>query len=298
MRILAGGLYAAASVVLAAVAAWPIYRSGAFVVLVAAASVLGAGIAAAATWRRWSGWAAAGLAVAVFFVVGVPLAVPSRLGGPSDLLQGLGELATGAVLGWKDLLTVELPVGSYRNLLVPALVIFLVGTTCLLLFAWRTDVYAVCAVPVAIAMAAFGLLFGRPAVSAPIAIGPWTLDAPAETAVGAGTLLAGVLWLAWRSRDQRVRALRRAADTSGVHMPRRTASAVSAADVRRGALGAGMVAVAAIAALAVPAAAVPTERSVLRAATGPGWSCRRRSARSPPTGACSPTTSSSRRCSR
>ena len=49
-RIVAGSLYAAVVVVLAAMAAWPIYRSSAFLVLVVVASALGAGVAALVTF--------------------------------------------------------------------------------------------------------------------------------------------------------------------------------------------------------------------------------------------------------
>ena len=55
MKVLAGAIYVAVAVVLAGVAAWPIYRSLSFVVLVAAASLLGAGIAVLVRWRRWNG---------------------------------------------------------------------------------------------------------------------------------------------------------------------------------------------------------------------------------------------------
>ena len=52
-RIVAGALYVGVGVLLAAVAAWPIYRSTSFLLLVAVATVLGAGIAALVRWRRW-----------------------------------------------------------------------------------------------------------------------------------------------------------------------------------------------------------------------------------------------------
>ena len=267
-RIVAGSLYVAVVVVLAAVAAWPIYRSGAFLVLVVVASALGAAVAALVTFvpafRRAGGWATVGLLAAALLVAGVPLAVPGRRADAASFVQGLGELGAGLVVGWKDLLTVELPVGSYRNLLVPALVVFLVGTALALLLAWRTDALAALAVAVGVAMTGFGLLFGRTEVSAPLALGPMTLFAPVETAVGLGSLAAGVLWLAWRTRDARVRALRTAARSSGVRL-RRTA----AADVRRTGIGVGMVAIAVIAALAVPAAAASAPRDVLRESTGP-----------------------------
>lgn len=264
-HLLAGSLYVGVSVVLAAVAAWPIYRTEAFLVLVAAASLLAVGIATLVALRRGGGWATAGLLAVVLLIVGVPLAVPGRLGSPGDLLQGLGELAAGTVVGWKDLLTVPLPVGGYRNLLVPALVIFLVGTTVALRAAWRADAGALWAVPVSLAMVGFGLLFGRTEVSAPLRLGQLTVPAPVETAAGLAWLIAGVLWLSWRSRHERVRALRRAADTSRVRLRR-----VVPADARRVALGGGMIAVCTLAVgLIVPAAAASAPRTVLRDATGP-----------------------------
>lgn len=268
MRVVAGALYALAAVVLAAVAAWPIYRSGSFLLLVAAASVLAAAIAALVAWRRWSGWAAAGLLAGAVLVAGVPLAVPSRAGAPAPFLQGLGDLVTGLLWGWKDLLTVDLPVGSYRNLLVPALVVFLVGTASVLLLSWRRDALAALAVPVAIAMAGFGLLFGSTEVSAPLVVGPLVLSAPVETAVGAGVLLTGVLWLSWRSRAARVQALRRGSGAARVRVAGDAARGAGPR-LRRLGLGLGMVAVAAAVAVSVPAVAVPTQRDVLREATGP-----------------------------
>lgn len=264
-HVTAGSLYVGVSVLLAAVAAWPIYRSEAFLVLVGVATLLAVGIAVLVTSRRWGAGATAGLLAGAFFVFGIPLAVPGRLGGPSELIHGLGELAAGLVVGWKDLLTVQVPVGSYRNLLVPALVVFLVGTALALRAAWRSDAGAFWAVPVSLGMVGFGLLFGRTEVSAPLRIGPMTFPAPVETTLGVIWLVGGVLWLSWRSREERIRALRRAAESTGVRM-RRTAPA----DARRLALGVGMIAVGALAVgLVVPAAAASAPRTVLRDTTGP-----------------------------
>lgn len=265
-RILVGAAYAAASVVLGAVAAWPIYRSGAFLVLVGAASVVAAGIAVVVARRRWGAWTAAGLIAAAVLVTGVPLAVPSRLGGPLDLLRGLGDVALGVAVGWKDLLTVTLPVGSYRNLLVPALVVFLAGVCATLLLSWREGRVSYLAVVPAIAMPVFGLLFGRTTLSAPLGWGPFALPAPAESLVGATALVAGVLWLSWRHREERVLALHRAAAAGGLRVRRRPARV----EARRLAIGAGMVAAAVGLVLAVvPAAAQSRERDVLRADAGP-----------------------------
>ncbi|WP_426323880.1 transglutaminaseTgpA domain-containing protein [Microbacterium sp. E-13] len=265
-RVWIGAAFALVIAAVAAVAAWPIYRSGSFALLVVAGTLVGGAIAAISAWRRWNGWLVTAALAAAVLVLGVPLAVPSRLGSFSEAVRGLGELASGLVLGWKDLVTVELPVGSYRNLLVPALVVFLVGTCVVLLLAWRDDRAASAAVPVALGMVTFGLFFGRTTVSAPLPLGSVVLYAPLETAVGLAGLLTCLFWLARRTHDERVRALQRAAASSGVRISGRR----TGADRRRTALGAGMAAVALVLAVAVvPFAAQGSERRVLRSAVGP-----------------------------
>jgi hypothetical protein len=265
-RVVAGALFGAVVVAIAAVAAWPIYRSWHLGLLVGVSALVAAAIATVALRFRWTGWLVAAVLAGAFLILGVPLAVPSRLGAPAELVRGLGELTAGLALSWKDLVTVELPVGAYRNLLVPALVVFLAGTCVLLLLSWREDRWAYAAVVVALGMVSFGLFFGRTTVSAPLILGPVTLFAPLETALGAGTLLACLLWLAWRAHDERVRALQRAAVSSGVRISRRP----SPADRRRTALGAAMVGGALVIAVGVvPFAARGAERDVLRSAVGP-----------------------------
>ncbi|WP_439591818.1 transglutaminase domain-containing protein [Microbacterium sp.] len=265
-RIVAGSLFAFAIVVVSAVAAWPIYASSSFLLLVIIATIVAFAIATAARLRGWGGWRVAAALGGSFLVLGVPLAVPSRLGSPLEFARGLGELFLGAVLGWKDLVTVDLPVGSYRNLLVPALIVFLIGTCVLLIVSWRDNGRSVLAAPVSIVMVSFGLFFGRTVVSPPASIGPFTLHAPVETAVGVLGLIATLLWLSWRTHDARRRALQRAAVSSGVRITTRP----SLADRRRAALGGGMIAIAVVAAVVVvPFAAQGADRDVLRSAFGP-----------------------------
>ncbi len=264
--IVAGSLFTIAIVTTSAVAAWPIYRSSSFLILVVAASLLAAGIATVARLRRWSGWLVACVVLGTFLVVGVPLAVPSRAGTPAAWVTGLGEVLAGIAVAWKDLVTVDLPVGSYRNLLVPALVIFLAGTCAVLLLSWLDGRRAYLALPVALAMVSFGLFFGRSEVSAPLAIGPVVLHAPVETALGVASMITCLLWLSWRAYDERRHALKRAAVSSGVRVSRRA----TPADRRRAGLGVGMLAVAVVAAVAVvPFAARGADRDVLRSAVGP-----------------------------
>ena len=265
-RLLAGALYTAVTVALAAVAAWPVYASGAFLVLVAAATVTASLVVSLVTWRRWDGWATTASTVVAFVVLCVPFAVPSRLGGPVEIARGIGEALAGAVLGWKDLVTVDLPVGTYRNLLVPALVVFLVGTVVTLSLSWRADRRSSAAAVSGLSMIGFGLFFGRTSLSAPLVWGPLSLPAPVETAVGLTALLSAVLWLAWRTRDERTRSLRRVSALAAVQ----SSSRRSRADLRRAFTGAAMVVVAVVATVAVvPWAAADADRRVLRSVTGP-----------------------------
>lgn len=265
-RWIAAALYTAVSAALAAVAAWPIYAAVSFVVLVVAASLAGAAVVALVAWRRGSGWALAAGLVAAFTLLAVPLAVPSRLTSPLDVLRGLGESYAGVVVAWKDLVTVDLPVGAYRNLLIPALVVFLVGTALVLALAARRDRWATVAVVPGLGMSGFGLFFGRTATSAPLSVGPLALAAPVETVVGVAALLTAVLWLAWRAHDERARALRRASDVSAAQV----GTGRSRTDRRRAALGAAMIALAVVVTVAVvPWASRGAEREVLRSAAGP-----------------------------
>lgn len=264
--LLPGVVYVAAMSVVAAVAAWPIYRSGSFVLLVVVAGAVGAALASVGHLRRWGGVPTVSSVIAAVAILGVPLAVPSRLATPVDLLGGFADLGSGALFGWKDLLTVELPVGAYRNLLVPALIVFLGGVCAALRLSWRPTPSAYAAVPVALAMVTYGLLFGRTSVSAPLMVGPVSLAAPMETGAGASAIVASVVWMAWRARRERVRALDRAAASTGIHLSRRGGRP----GARRTALAAAMVLTAVVVAVAVvPAAAAGRERAVLRSATGP-----------------------------
>lgn len=267
--VVSGGSYALAMAALAAWAAWPIYRDGAFLLLAGVATLAGLLIAGASRLWAWPGWLTAAATAATFLVVGVPLAVPSALTSIERVPGGFVELLLGTVTAWKDLITVQLPIGTYRNLLVPALVVFLVGTVLVATLVWRTTRpgrSSAIAVGVALSMVLFGLGFGASVSSSPIEVGPLVVPAPRETAVGLLALVVSLVFLAWRTADARTHALRRAAHASGVRLSRRR----TASDTRRALLAGGMVlAGVAAAALIVPGAAQSLPRDVLRSGVGP-----------------------------
>ncbi|BDZ51021.1 hypothetical protein GCM10025867_32620 [Frondihabitans sucicola] len=195
---------------LGAVTFWPVYRSSSFVILVAAGLVLGAAISLAGLFLRLSSFWILLLTVIAFALFGVALAVPSQaLYGVLPTLDGLRELVMGVALGWKQLLTITLPVGAYQALLVPALVLVLVGTVVGLSTALRSRRAELALAPPAVLFVA-GIVFGP-------------TDAVLPIVAGLLLLAAGILWLVWwRLRRRRIAIDELTRATRGSEAVRRT----------------------------------------------------------------------------
>jgi hypothetical protein len=119
------GMIALATAV-ASTALWPIYLTDWLIVVVAAGILLGSAVAVIGAVLRWRGWAVMLASIAVFLAFGVPIAVPAQaLYGILPTAGGLQDLVTGVALGWKQLVTISLPVGTYQALMVPAFVLVL-----------------------------------------------------------------------------------------------------------------------------------------------------------------------------
>lgn len=252
---------------LACALAWPIYRTPSLIGVAAYAGVVGVGTEIVARMRRWPLWLHL-LVVAVFYLVGVvPLAVPSALASPMGVLRGLLDGITGIVLGWKQLLTLDLPVGSYQAVLVPVYALFLIGTALAAALALSPGRRAAAAVPVVLAMGVFGIAFGATDPGAPLLIAGVRIDAPREVLLGLLLVAASLLWLTVRSRLRRRAALAAARGTVGVV---RQGSASTAMAVRRRLLGAALIVVALVAGFtAGPALAGVSARETLRTSTEP-----------------------------
>ncbi|MEY2849652.1 MAG: hypothetical protein RI885_2319 [Actinomycetota bacterium] len=241
---------------IAASAFWPVYQSPEFVVMVAVTTLVASTIVIAAAVFRLPGYVVVLATIVAYFALGVPIAVPDRaVSVVLPTLEGLRDLTLGTALGWKQLLTITLPVGSYQALLVPAYLLVSLSVTVSLSVALRTRFTALAALgPIVVFLAA--ILFGET-----------TALFPLSTALG--LTAAVLLWLSWARWHDRRAALRRGA----------RASAVSG-DVARGSIGADrsgpagfrvlasavlIVAIAAGGAAGATAALPPTgEREVLR----------------------------------
>ncbi|MGJ8721419.1 MAG: DUF3488 and transglutaminase-like domain-containing protein [Salinibacterium amurskyense] len=194
------------SIAVASAALWPIYRTPALTTLIAVAILAGSIVAVLALWRAWSFVTTSLVSVLVFLIIGVPVAVPSETQfGVVPSLEGLSDLVAGVALGWKQLLTISLPVGDYQALLVPALVLVYFGTVVALSIAFRTRIAELSVVP---AMVVFVMA---------IALGPTYPDQPLSLSLILLIVIAlSLVWFRWRRRRDTVNALEAAMDEAGV----------------------------------------------------------------------------------
>ncbi|TFV96688.1 transglutaminase-like domain-containing protein [Orlajensenia leifsoniae] len=256
--------YLVLGVVLATVAAWPVYQSWRVVLVAVVGAVIGGGIALLVRRLGWRGITGALLtvlvAVAAYALVVVPVAIPSAVTGIPGIARGIRDGIVGVVVGWKQLLTLDLPVGEYQAVLVPFLVVTLVGTLLGTTLVLRDDRWTPLAALPVVAMVLFGVAFGSSETSAAADVFGVELPAPRELLLAVLTLLVTVGWLLGRSRLVRARALARArgGTVSG------GGGSVWIA-VRRNALAVGLIVIALVGGLAVaPAAAQLADREALR----------------------------------
>ena len=191
-----------AATAIAAYALWPIYQDVRFITLVAVTTVLGTIVAILGAVFRWKSFVVILVGFAVLVLAGVPLAVPDQaISGFLPSLDGIRELLAGVALGWKQLLTIALPVGDYQALLVPAFVLVLTSTIVALSIALRAKWGELGVLP-PIAMFIAGIAFGPETV-------PWPV--PGALAMLAVVLL-WLIWRRWRKRRESIRSLTRATD--------------------------------------------------------------------------------------
>lgn len=239
--IVSASVFSVAAWAVVALVLWPVYRDPAFIVLAVVAIALATALAIAGIVLRWpiGGMLLAG--VAAFLVVGVPLAVPGRtVYGVLPEPGGLLELVSGVALGWRQLLTIDLPVGTYQALLVPALVLLLLGpllTLAIALRARRGELAAL--VPLV------GFLIA-------VAIGPEQPLLPTTTAI----LLAVVLLL-WQAVWRRHRRAAAVGEAGRADAGRTSVRALAASVVL-------LLVAGAVGAAAVAAAPPASDRTVLR----------------------------------
>lgn len=194
---------------ISAVAFWPIFAAVQFIVMAAVAVFAGTVIGVLGARYRWSSLGVSLATLIAFTALGVPLAVPAK--ATWDVLPSLGGLAdlfSGVALGWRQLLTITLPVGDYQALLVPPFALLLVVTVVTVTIALRTSLGELAAIgPVVV------LLTG-------LAFGPATATWPLQLTIAlAAAVILYLMWCRWHRRRASIRMLAsRAASDDGASL--------------------------------------------------------------------------------
>ena len=252
--------YVLVGVGLATAAAWPVYEAPRALAVGLIGGLLGMAVAVLTRVLRWGMLIGSLAAAGTYLVVSVPLAIPSALSSIPAFLGGLRDAVLGIALGWKQMLTLNPPLGEYQAVLIPFLVVMLFGTFIATLLVLEGGRRATIAVPVVTAMSVFGIAFGVSGTTAPVSVLGVALPAPREWLIGVALFVISLVWLVGRSRLQRAQALRTVA---AANISRRATPVWLT--IRRHLLSAGLAVVALVAGFAVaPAAAGWSDRSVLR----------------------------------
>ena len=194
---------------------WPIYQDP-YLFLTAGVSLL-AGLAIGA-WKSLRKVSSLTMLLAVlvsFVVLALPLSNPRSIFGGGNLLNGLIEALAGPVQAWKQIVTIELPLGTYHSLLSPVLVLYLISGV---LFGWllfgpiSRYWYAAGSV---LAIVIFGISFGLTGVPGDFDLFGTRL--PVETPLVTGSVLfvTLVVYLNWGARATRRQSLMVRAESLG-----------------------------------------------------------------------------------
>ncbi|WP_395640390.1 transglutaminaseTgpA domain-containing protein [Pseudolysinimonas sp.] len=242
-------------IAISAAAFWPVYRDVSYLVAVGGAVVAGSVVALIGARWRWPSFAVLLVAFGVFLILGVPLAVPGRaIAGVLPSWDGILDLLSGVVYGWKQLLTITLPVGDYQALLVPAYLLFFATALTSVTIAVRTRFPELAVLPPVVAFLVA------------IAFGPDEAPWPIPLALGLfAAVLVDLVWHRWRRRREAIRTLARATpDAEGRPLETAGDAALGIRSVLAGALILAIASAASVGAAMV--APVTGEREVLRSA--------------------------------
>ncbi|MDR2381103.1 MAG: hypothetical protein LBE08_08030, partial [Bifidobacteriaceae bacterium] len=164
---------------------WPVFGGPAFIGPALAGVLGGAAVAWVGAWQRLSTAPVAVGLVAVYFLVGGAVALPTHtIAGVIPSGKTLSDLAVASITVWRQFLSATVPVASFEAMGLVPFIVGLVASGLALSLAWRVHQAAWALIPVgaaAVAVIAFG---------ASVPFQPW---------VQAGLMMALVLsWLAYR----------------------------------------------------------------------------------------------------
>lgn len=257
--------YVAVTLIFTTALAWPVYDTGWLAAVAAGGGVFGIALAWWSTRRRWAAWLTTAVAVLGYAILGVPLAIPATLAQPRTIPGSILDVFTGIVLGWKQLLTLDIPLGTYQGVLVPFFALTLVGALIAAVLALRLDAWANLGVIVLLCVGLFGIAFGATAGGPAWNLFGLPLGAGLQVVLALLLVAVSFTWLTVRAR-----LLRQLALALSTGMVRSTGRESFGAKGRRTLLASGMLALALVLGLVLASgSAGVTLRSTLRTGAEP-----------------------------
>jgi len=175
--------------------AWPIYGDSYFAIVLVVATALGI-LGARALVARSASWLGRVLfGVAVVVLVGPLVSAPGIWDSSAAILRNWSEAVTSIVFGWKQLVTIDPPIGTYHGLMTPAFVVFFVANllaSFAILGKQKRQWFAI--VPF-FAMILFAFAFGQENIDDKTTVLGVTFDVPSTFVSGLIILVASIKFL-------------------------------------------------------------------------------------------------------
>lgn len=233
-------------------AVWDMYAHLWLALATLVALIVATALARFAVARRWRLWVRVVAGFAAYLIVGALVAAPEQYRDIAQVPGLLLGVLTAPVTGWKDLLTLDLPLGVYQSTLAPTVFLFTILPYTALQVAWGSRRWWPLAAPAMLLLTVYGIAFGSS-----------DMRPLKQMVVGLAAFVTALVWLVWRSSAIRRRALITARDTALGRVPRRE-------PLTRLATGLGVVAAAtAVGMLAAPTLVSGHAREVLRTGVDP-----------------------------
>ncbi|TGO04386.1 transglutaminase-like domain-containing protein [Serinibacter arcticus] len=173
-------------VLLALLPLWPVYRSGHAIAAALIGVTLGAAIALAGALRRWNAIVMAAVTLGALIVTAAVTAPTTAIAGVLPTIETWRTLGIAVVRVWKQVLTLQPPLGNADGLLTVVYLLALVGAVVAGTIALRARALRPLALVVPAVVLVGSVLLGTSAAVTPAVV------------AGLG-VLAGLGWPAWRS---------------------------------------------------------------------------------------------------
>ena len=195
---------------------WPIYQDVYLLATAFGALLTGFAIGAYQQRRSASLVTTVMLTLFAFIALALPLANPRALTNPGSMFDGFLEAVRAPIESWKQIITIDLPLGTYHALLAPVLVLYLLTG---LLFGWlifgKIASYWLAAFPV-LAVVIFAIGFGVTSVPGDFSVLGLSLPFSTSLVSGTGLFVLLVIYLNWGARATRREKLMVGKDSLGL----------------------------------------------------------------------------------